>query len=62
MKIFLASPGIDTGAFSLSLNVINLLFSYYDLSGQGIGITIMRQKAFEKIIKEESYENQNKKG
>jgi len=60
MKIYFASPGIDTGMFSInqSINQYNLLFSFWDLSGIGVGITIMRKKSFQKIIEEKKDERE----
>jgi hypothetical protein len=58
MKIYLASPGIDTGVFSFPYDGYwNLLFSYYDLSELAAGITSMRKESFQKIIKEGSHEH-----
>ena len=61
MKIYLASPGIDTGVFPLSIYIypLNLLFSYYDLSGL-CWAGPFRQQAFTKITGEKLHENQNK--
>ena len=60
MKIYFASPGIDTGMFSInqSINQYNLLFSFWDLSGIGVGITIMRKRSFQKIIEEKKDERE----
>jgi len=61
MKIYFASPGIDTGMFSINQSInqsINLLFSFWDLSGIGVGITIMRKRSFQKIIEEKKDERE----
>lgn len=58
MKIYFASPGIDTGAMDND-KVEGVLFSFYDLSGKGIYFTKNRREAFYKMIGEEPDENKD---
>jgi len=57
MKIYLASPGIDTGVFTLiDIYIYHLLFSYYDLCGLGFKF---RRDSWELLI--EGKENNESK-